>query len=715
MDTAQMNLRLVIPEASPVSRARRDRLAAKEVGVLEEGQALPPDVTSLRRETQHLLLVAAVQGPAFSPDLAAEMLDIPPGRALAPLDEAMGAGVVQVAGDTIAFRSRELYRAVYDAIPGPIRSAMHRQCGQLLLVHDLPHEAVRQLCSGAEKGHQAGLELLDQAVQQLRARDPRAAAQAATLAVTLTPTIATDRSTRCVTAVEILIAAGKPMDAVRLAQSALRRGGRPNEWSARLHLALAVVALLRGDTQAAVLEVCATEATAEVPDDVYDQAHRTGLLCALMSGDLDAATAAAMELLSGDQMSSGSDATLAAALSVLAELAWAQGRVQDALCLARAAVRRLDRGPAAGQHPRFRLAAMHTALGDLDTARACIEEAIAELDAPTDALWSACPGIARSRYALASGRLAEAADQAESALATARELGTAPFAFEASTLLARATLRRGDLHAAGDLLARQPVSDAAARREDHASAWVSATLCEAQGGPSEALGSAHQLCATLAARPRLFLDEATAAAWLTRVACAAGDVGMAHAVVAQIERLALANPGVRSLAASCSHARALLDENAEALERAAMIQTDPWACASAWEDAGRLYAAAGDRSRARSTLGEALSRYQAGAAERDSARVRARLRRLGVRRSHGSRKARPISGWNSLTESEQRVARVIAEGLTTAQAAQRLFLSPHTVDSHVRHSFRKLAIKSRVEMTRIVLQSDTAEHRTIDV
>jgi DNA-binding CsgD family transcriptional regulator len=190
---------------------------------------------------------------------------------------------------------------------------------------------------------------------------------------------------------------------------------------------------------------------------------------------------------------------------------------------------------------------------------------------------------------------------------------------------------------------------------------------------------------------------------------------MAHAVVTHIERLSLANPGVRSVAASSSHARGLLDENAEALEGAAGIQTDPWACASAWEDAGRLYAAAGDRSRARSTLGEALSRYQTGAAEGDSARVRARLRRLGVRRSHGRRKARPIGGWDSLTESEQKVARVIAEGLTTAQAAERLFLSPHTVDSHVRHGFRKLAIRSRVELTRIVLQNDAADQRTIDV
>jgi DNA-binding CsgD family transcriptional regulator len=199
------------------------------------------------------------------------------------------------------------------------------------------------------------------------------------------------------------------------------------------------------------------------------------------------------------------------------------------------------------------------------------------------------------------------------------------------------------------------------------------------------------------------------AAWLTRLAVAAGDELLAAATVAQIERLAIANQDASSTAAAHSHARGLLDRDANGLERAAAIQTEPWAAASAWEDAGRLHAETGDSARARKALAEALARYQGVDAARDSARVRARLRRLGVRRSHGRRKDRPVSGWASLTESEQRVARVIAEGLTTGQAAQRLFISPHTVDSHVRHSFRKLGISSRVEMTRIVLQTDTAE------
>jgi DNA-binding CsgD family transcriptional regulator len=55
------------------------------------------------------------------------------------------------------------------------------------------------------------------------------------------------------------------------------------------------------------------------------------------------------------------------------------------------------------------------------------------------------------------------------------------------------------------------------------------------------------------------------------------------------------------------------------------------------------------------------------------------------------------SGWAALTTSELTVARLVAEGLTNREVAERLFVSPHTVNSHLRHVFSKLAINSRVE------------------
>jgi DNA-binding CsgD family transcriptional regulator len=71
------------------------------------------------------------------------------------------------------------------------------------------------------------------------------------------------------------------------------------------------------------------------------------------------------------------------------------------------------------------------------------------------------------------------------------------------------------------------------------------------------------------------------------------------------------------------------------------------------------------------------------------------------------RRDRPVEGWQSLTATERHVALLVAEGLTNAQVGERMFLSRHTIDFHLRQIFRKLAVHSRVAMTRRVLQHDT--------
>jgi DNA-binding CsgD family transcriptional regulator len=60
-----------------------------------------------------------------------------------------------------------------------------------------------------------------------------------------------------------------------------------------------------------------------------------------------------------------------------------------------------------------------------------------------------------------------------------------------------------------------------------------------------------------------------------------------------------------------------------------------------------------------------------------------------------------VSGWASLTDTECAVAELVAEGLTNAQVADRLYLSRHTVDFNLRQIFRKLGITSRVALARL--------------
>jgi DNA-binding CsgD family transcriptional regulator len=65
-------------------------------------------------------------------------------------------------------------------------------------------------------------------------------------------------------------------------------------------------------------------------------------------------------------------------------------------------------------------------------------------------------------------------------------------------------------------------------------------------------------------------------------------------------------------------------------------------------------------------------------------------------------RARPrhavLSGVESLTPSERRVAAMAADGLTNPQIAQALFVSTRTVEGHLTHVFRKLGVSARAEL-----------------
>jgi DNA-binding CsgD family transcriptional regulator len=68
-----------------------------------------------------------------------------------------------------------------------------------------------------------------------------------------------------------------------------------------------------------------------------------------------------------------------------------------------------------------------------------------------------------------------------------------------------------------------------------------------------------------------------------------------------------------------------------------------------------------------------------------------------AQRGRGERK-RPSSGWGSLTPTELDVVRLVAEGIPNKDIATRLFVSPRTVQSHLRHVYNKLGLTSRVQL-----------------
>jgi DNA-binding CsgD family transcriptional regulator len=62
------------------------------------------------------------------------------------------------------------------------------------------------------------------------------------------------------------------------------------------------------------------------------------------------------------------------------------------------------------------------------------------------------------------------------------------------------------------------------------------------------------------------------------------------------------------------------------------------------------------------------------------------------------RDRRFLTGPESLTAGELRVAALAAEGLTDRQIAQRLYVTQAAVQFHLRNAFRKLGIRSRGDL-----------------
>jgi DNA-binding NarL/FixJ family response regulator len=72
------------------------------------------------------------------------------------------------------------------------------------------------------------------------------------------------------------------------------------------------------------------------------------------------------------------------------------------------------------------------------------------------------------------------------------------------------------------------------------------------------------------------------------------------------------------------------------------------------------------------------------------------------RRRQGSR-------LDELTPREREVLALMAEGRSNQGICAKLFLSPKTVETHMRNIFRKLDVSSRVEVARAVEHADRAE------
>lgn len=384
------------------------------------------------------------------------------------------------------------------------------------------------------------------------------------------------------------------------------------------------------------------------------------------------------------------------------EANWQSGDISGAISLTReAALTRCDQCDGrCSLYGRLQQALCLSSIRRIETARAVmsrISPATAGHDGPDIA---AIMTLVGAYIALITGDLAAAADQSESGLRLAGEAGMVAWTPLGNFVLATTALRRGELSTAlhyADRLKEDAVFGRKMLPVAQA-AWVVAQITEVEKGCEQAAGLARELLGSESATRSLLATDPAAIPGLIRLMVNSRQLGAASRGVSLAVRLAAENPYAASARTSALHATGILEMDPGHLSQAAREHVDPWARASAFEDlAETLSREGGQIADAAETFRLALLSYADMGAHHDLSRVRSRLRRID-HKAPAAAGGWPPSHIPGLTDTEYAVAKLVASGLTNEEAARQMFLSRHTVAFHLRKIFRKLSLKSRLEL-----------------
>jgi DNA-binding CsgD family transcriptional regulator len=285
----------------------------------------------------------------------------------------------------------------------------------------------------------------------------------------------------------------------------------------------------------------------------------------------------------------------------------------------------------------------------------------------------------------ASGRIDEAERELVAALRDLTEAGQRGRCAHPAARLAEIRVLQGRLSEAEQLLAGFEAEPEALQ------ALVALRLARSEGSAAAALleRRLREVGDTLLAAPLL--------ARLVQAKLAAGDRAAARSAAQRAARIAArtASDRVRATAA---------------LARGLVAAADGDGALPALEEAVELFARARlplDAARTRLELARALSRLNPGAAvdqavqarrelaslgaDRDADAAARLLRALGVRGRSGPR------DHGVLSKREVEVLRLLGEGLSNAEIAARLFISPKTAEHHVGRIYAKLELRGRAE------------------
>ncbi|MBS1678728.1 MAG: AAA family ATPase [Actinobacteria bacterium] len=462
------------------------------------------------------------------------------------------------------------------------------------------------------------------------------------------------------------------------------------------HVLLRVALFTEGPAEALAL---ARRFRAELPAEMEDA--RTGLeafeITMTLFGALDPAEATRLKRFRDPAFGDGPGAKMAMAI---ASVLWSQLDGSAADC-ARLSLAALEGGGLLGADPGFLGIGPITVLAwaDRPEMTAAVDEALA--NAHRHGSLFAISGLHMWHGAalLRTGDL----EEAESRLTEARR-EVKVWSFGANTEIylsgfrALVQVERGDLEAARTTIAA--IADEASDDDADGTRYFDnarLALAAADGTAPERL---IELADIHAARHRRVPNPAYNPWREYKVEALARLGRRAEAQELAAENLALARhwgapgtvgPALRAMAAACEGEDALphLEEAVAVLEGS----TARLEQAKALTALGRGLRATRRPSEAREPLQRAIELAAVCEAGRVGAEARGELAAAGARPRRTA-----LSGIAALTPSEERVARLAADGMTNREVAQQLFVTPKTVEVHLSNAYRKLEIRSRRQL-----------------
>lgn len=334
--------------------------------------------------------------------------------------------------------------------------------------------------------------------------------------------------------------------------------------------------------------------------------------------------------------------------------------------------------------------------GDYALAEGLLEEAVGVSERLGDSYGATAANMSLARLATGRGRYERARELLVEVFGQARRSGSAHDLVDTLCLLATVALYEGDAVEAGELF------DQAAHTAERCGATSGHVLL----GKGQAL-----LAAGNVPGGRRLLEEAVSLARSLddrhAEAMATYHLARAHRAVDDRERAASLHhealrvrheigerPGV---AASLEAVAGLLCETGRPADSARLL-----AAAESLRVAGAFVRPAVERARWEEDLAAlrgVLSEQELAEAWVQGSALPADQAVYLAAKGRGA-KSLAQQGWDSLTRSERQVVALVAEGLSNREIAERLFISPRTVQSHLTHVFPKVAVSSRQELAR---------------